>query len=398
MPNFSLKHWAIRQLGGVPAETFQESEQELKQVQQTLQNAKTRSAALERDVSDLNEALRLANVEHAKTQKALDLLSWTHPYRVEFLAERRSILGDLVRNTVKAWDQFGGGRWIGAPDRFNGGINPAGLYWALTHASLCGPEALSVLDNEDAMTSDFVAELREQLRRAKELLGSSFDVHAGEISKKRRPALKEVSVGADLLLLVSGQHLVPQGGVRLLWLQFKQTTHRSRPLELDLYRKPNAAGGTQFDALRRVHQPDLGSFGLYALASDRYRFFASVSVGELGHIDPTVSSDCAVDLAQAGIRLQELILLHSTALSPGQFVTSDAVVRFVDDRASENAIIPLTVLSVASGAERIPTMQLVQRIKKTWDDRLQHRIKSLPDAKREELGLDEDDRYPSLGR
>ncbi|GEM_PF-7096641 len=398
MPSFSLQRWAIRQLGGVPAESFHRNQHELEEAQQALQTARSESAALARKVSDLDAALESANAKQQKTDKALELAKWTHPYRVEFLAERVSFFGDLVRNTVNVWDQFGKGQGVGIPRNFEGGMNPAGLYWALTHASLCGSKALSALDNEDAMTSDFVDELEKQLGRATQLLGSSIEVHAGEISKKLRPALKEVSVGADLLLLVSGDGLVPRAGVRLLWLQFKQTTNRSKSLELDVYRKPNAAGGTQLDALRGVHRPDLGSFGIYALASDQYDFFASSSVEKLGHIDPKVRTDCTIDLAKAGIRLQELILLHSTTPTQGQFETGDEVVQFVDVLASGAAIIPLTVLSVTSGEEQIQARQLVRRIKETWDRRLKDHIKSLPEARREQLGLDDDDRYPSPGR
>lgn len=244
------------------------------------------------------------------------------------------------------------------------------------------------------MTSDFVTELKKQLAYATNLIESSVDVYAGEIHKKLKPALKEISVGADLLLLISGEGLVPQKGVRLLWLQLKQTINHTKPLELDVYRAPNASGGTQLGALRIAHQPALGSFGIYALASREYPFFASIPVNDLEDVIPTKHSTCQVDLAQDGVRLQELVLKLSSDPVHGQFRTGAAVMQFVDILASQAAIVPLTVLSVSSGEELVSAKDLARQIKEGWDRRLQAHINSLTRAQKQDLQIDDDG--PSL--
>lgn len=394
MANFSLIPWALRKIGAVPTSDLTAKEKELEQSRQDLSVALARSVNLEDQVNELSRELRVANAAKARSNQTIQLYQWTDPYHVEFLS-LRNIFKNLVRHTVTAWSQFGKGVELGVPRKFKGGVNPAGFYWALTHASISGHRAIQKLDREDVMTADFVGELRTQLGCAASLMGSTLDVYAGEIHKKLKPALKEISVGADLLLLVSGQGLVPKGGVRLFWLQFKQDTEGKKPLELDVYRPPNASGGTQLGALRVAHRPDFGSFGIYALASIQYSFFSSISVDELKRVVPKESSTCRIDLAQDGVRLQELVVKLSTDPSHGQFDTGAAVVQFVDTLARRAAIVPLAVLSVSSGEELVSAKDLVRQIKADWDRRLQAHIDSLTRTQRQELQIDDDG--PSLG-
>lgn len=387
--------WILNNIGAVAAADFYAKEQELKHSQQALSDALNRGANLGNKVRELTNDLNVANAANAHANKTIQQIEWTNPYHVEFLS-RRNEFKDLVLHTVMAWRQFGNGLELGVRSQFKGGINPAGLYWALTHASVIGSNAIKKLDKEDVMTSDFVTELSKQLACATNLIGSSLDVYAGEIHKKLKPALKEISVGADLLLLISGKGLVPRGGLRLLWLQFKQTNNLAKPLELNVYRTPNASRGTQLGALRKAHQPNLGSFGLYALASIKYPFFASIPVDDLEHVTPMKSPTCLVNLAQDGVRLQELVLKLSSDPAHGQFATGAAVMQFVDALASQAAIVPLTVLSVASGEEIVSTKDLVRQIKAGWDRRLQAHIDSLTRAQKQELQIDDDG--PSLSR
>lgn len=395
MSNFSPMRWILQNIGAVPAADLYAKEEELKQSQQALSAASIQAANLGNQVSKLTKDLHVANAAKARANQTIQQHEWTHPYHVEFLSLRNKFK-DLVRHTVLAWGQFGNGFKLGVQSQFKGGINPAGLYWALTHASVCGSNSIEKLDKEDVMTSDFVTELSKQLACATNLMGSSLDVYAGEIHKKLKPALKEISVGADLLLLISGKGLVPRGGVRLLWLQFKQTTNSTKPLELDVYRAPNASGGTQLGALRVAHQPALGSFGIYALASREYSFFASIPVNDLEHVIPTERPTCLADLAQNGVRFQELVLKLSSDPAHGQFGTGAAVMKFVDALASQAAIVPLTVLSVSSGEELVSAKDLARQIKAGWDRRLQAHIDSLTRAQKQELQIDDDG--PSLSR
>lgn len=380
--------WMLRKIGAVPAADLAAKKEELKQSQQDLRAALARTLSLRSKLLKLSQELNAANAAKATADQLFDICEWTDPYHVEFLSLRNRFK-DLVRNTVLAWSQFGTGLRLGVLGQFKGGINPAGLYWALTHASFSAEKSIRRLDKEDVMTSDFVVELEKQLDCAKKLMGSVLDVYAGEIHKKLKPALKEISVGADLLLLVSGDGLVPKGGLRLLWLQFKQATD-VKPMDLNVYRAPNAAGGTQLGALRVAHRPELGSFGIYALASMGYCFFASILVADLASVDPGKGSTCHVDLAEDGTRLPELVLQLSSDPTHGHFDTSAAVLEFVDDLASEAAIVPLAVLSVSSGEELVSAKHIARQVKEGWDRRLEAHIASLTRAQKQALQLDDD--------
>ncbi|MBB1600837.1 hypothetical protein A9977_12390 [Variovorax sp. UMC13] len=393
MSNFLPRRWILRKIGAVPAAELAAKKEELKQSQQDLAAALTRTRSLESQLHTLSQELDAAKAAKATADQLFEICEWIDPYHVEFLSLRNDFR-ELVRNTVLAWRQFATGLRLGVLGQFKGGINPAGLYWALTHASLSGKKSILQLDKEDVMTSDFVVELQRQLDCAKKLLGSVLDVYAGEIHKKLKPALKEISVGADLLLLVSGDGLVPKGGLRLLWLQFKQATDVKKPMDLNVYRTPNAAGGTQLGALRVAHRPKLGSFGLYALAAMDYDFFASIPVADLASVDPVRGSTCHVDLAEDGTRLQELVLLLSSDPTHGHFDNSAAVLKFVDDLASQNAIVPLAILSVSSGEELVSASDIARQIKAGWDRRLEAHIASLTRAQKQSLQLDDDG--PSL--
>lgn len=371
----------------VPAEDLSSKEQELAATKRHLSQAKGEAKKLLDQTMNLESRLRVAEDQSKKTRQEW---SWTSPYLAELLAGRH-VLGKLTFNTLTKWAKFGIGHQLGVPTMFKNGINPAGLYWALTHASATGQKGMNRLDGEDAITTNFVSELQRELAAAKSLLGASLEVSAGEIHKKLRPALKEISVGSDLLLLISGDALVPGGGVRLLWLQVKLSSE-GNPLVLDVFRKPNSADRTQLDVLRTVDIPSRGSFGMYALASREYRFFTSIPVSGLGSVLPTSRSSCIIDLSKSdtGVRLQELILALVSDPNYGQFEKADEVVHFIDKIATESAIIPLTVLSVSAGSELVPSKNIVQTVKETWDKRLEAHFKSLnPNLKSDRQMKDE---------
>lgn len=361
--------------------------------QHALTSASNQSASLGNQVQQLKATLSAANSATNQANAQIKLLDWTHPYRVEFLGLRNPFK-ELARNTIKVWTLFGNTVQLGVPSQFKGGINPAGFYWALTHASTTGSEAIKNRKNEDAMTADFVDALKNQLGTAANLMGSQLDVYANSIQANLKPALKEVSVGADLLLVVSGDGLVPNKGVRLLWVQFKQTMDTNSPLVLDAYRKPNAAQTTQLDALRKTHAPASGSFAIYALASIRYDFFASIAVDALNHVVPKTASTCQIDLAQKGVRFQELALAVTSQPGYGEFSTGDAVIKYVDALASQAAIVPLAVLSVSSGQELVSAKDLARQIKAGWDRRLREYIATLTRDQKQQLQIENDG--PSL--
>lgn len=285
---------------------------------------------------------------------------------------------NFVKNTWELWRLISNrdGK-LGAAECFKGGPNAAGVYWALAHASSTAEKAIGNLKNEDGMTSDFVQALEKEFANAQRLVGMRVSVAVGQIHQLLRPALKEVSVGADLLLMLSGEGLVPRGGVRLFWIQVKRAAEGS-PMVLDVYREKNAAGRTQLDALRAVHSTKAGSFGLYTLASGEYDFYASTTVAKLNHVVPTNPITCKVDLGDAGGgRFQELLLALAGEPTLGEFSSSGEVLQYVDDLAAEKAIIPLAVLSVAAGYDADASRDLVEQIKAGWEARLEEQRRKL---------------------
>jgi hypothetical protein len=268
-------------------------------------------------------------------------------------------------------------------DGYRGGANVAGLFWALTHASATAYEDVRRLRNENTTTLKFVERLEAQVATARALLGADLQVAVGEILSHRMPALQEASVGADLLLIVSGDGLVAGGGVRLFWIQFK-LAEAAESLQLDVYRKRNAKGQSQYEALKGVDRPREGSHSLYALGAADYPFYSSIPVGHLRGVNPDVRATCKVDLGQRGFRFQELMVCLASYKrdSPatgesgaGQarfnsFVTEADVLKFVDAAAAEQSIIPLSVLGMASGDELVNSNRLVERIAAAWERRL----------------------------
>lgn len=350
--------WLLKIAGGVPAEELAASSDKV--------------TALQAAVKKLKADLEIATNTALKACGQLDVAKWTNPYDVELAPAL--LPANFVRRTWETWRRIArqDGK-LGSAECFAGGANAAGLYWALAHASRSAEEAIANLKNEDGMTSDFVHALRKQLENAHRLLGMQASVAVGQIFQNLRPALKEVSVGADLLVMVSGSGLVPRGGVRLFWIQIKRAAEGS-PLELDVYREPNAAGRTQLEALRTVHSTADGSFGLYALASSKHDFYASAPVSSLNHVVPKNPLTCKVDLGNLGLRLQELLLALAWESSLGEFKSGKAVLDYVDKLAAEQAIIPLAVLNVASGYDMHASHDLVQQIKAGWEARLvEHR-------------------------
>lgn len=217
-------------------------------------------------------------------------------------------------------------------------------------------------------------------------------IAVGQILSHRVPALKEASVGADLLLLVSGDGLVAGGGVRLVWIQFKLADAK-KSLQLDIHTRRNATTGrAQFEALRGVHAGQRGSFSLYALGSPGYPFYASIPIDWLDGVNVDDPRTCKVDLGEKGVRFQELMVMlagdtgvgsYSTSAGgtgfsgAGSFGTAAEVLDFVDAAASERSILPLMVLGISSGREQVNSLQLVQQIEGLWNERLTEYLRTL---------------------
>lgn len=243
------------------------------------------------------------------------------------------------------------------------------FYWALAHSSCVAHRVARNLKDEDAISGEFLNALATQIHQQSTAgAEASLEIGLGAIYDNVQPALKEARVGADMLLIVSGNTLVPSGGARLFWLQAKRGT-RSNPYILDYYREPNVSGVTQCDALARVHQPKLGSFGVYALYSDQLPFVSSIFVSESLRENSHVKRLCSISLAKDGARLQELIVAAAGHSQFGQFESADALLEYLD-HASRASIVPLRVVSVHAGEELIDRKRLVQLVKAHYDERI----------------------------
>lgn len=267
------------------------------------------------------------------------------------------------------------------------GIEPFGkdedarvFYWALARATSAAHRAAIDLKSEDGISSAFLNALADEIRQQSKSGGeASLQIGLCAIFEHVKPAIKEAQVGADMLLVVSGDTLVPKGGARLFWIQAKRET-ASNPYILNYHRPPNADDITQCEALIRVHQVERGSFGVYALYSDQLPFVGSIFVSKKLAESSRDVDRCSISLANGGQRFQELIVAAAKqAASIGQFETTNAVIEYLD-HASRQSIVPLKVVSVHSGTGLLEPKRLVEQVEALYAERiLQQRQTQQPD-------------------
>lgn len=349
-----------------------------------------------------------SNSDDAAGEPSVALQNWTSSYLVDFSLES-TLPTAFVEKTTSARNKFasvGDTRKLRDVRSFAGGANAAGLFWALTHASREAHELVRKLRDENTTTLGFVDGLKAELKTAKQLFDADLRVAVGQVHSHVVPALKEASVGADLLLVISGDGLVAGGGVRLAWIQFKLTSAK-RSLAFNVHSEKNVSTGTtQFEALQGVHSIEKGSFSLYALGSLGLPFYAAIPVDWIEGANMDDPSTCKVDLGKQGVRFQELMVMLAgntgagafskigggTGFSQaGSFRKAADVVAFVDAAATERSIVPLMVLGVSSGTELVNTQQLVQQIAKVWDRRLAQHLKTLDRADPDSSGPEQQD-------
>lgn len=255
-------------------------------------------------------------------------------------------------------------------DSFGGNEDARVFYWALAHAASAAHRAAIDLKSEDGISNAFLNMLADEIRQQSQSGGeASLQIGLCAIFEQVKPAVKEAQVGADMLLVVSGDTLVPKGGARLFWIQAKRET-ASNPYVLNYYRPPNADGVTQCEALLRVHRIEHGSFGVYALYSDHLPFVSSIFVNKKLADGSRDVDRCSISLANGGQRFQELIVAATKqAASVGQFETTDAVIGYLD-HASRQSIVPLKVVSVHSGTGLLEPKRLVERVKALYEERI----------------------------
>ena len=138
-----------------------------------------------------------------------------------------------------------------------------GLYWAVAHSCAAAVNSTRNMTTEDGSSREFISVFDKQLKELAEKQ-SVIGLHVGalEIHQSTAPALKESDVGADILLVVAGNELLPSGGIRAFWIQAKSASG-GEPYMLDFWREKNADGMTQYEKLRKMNSPDHGAVALY---------------------------------------------------------------------------------------------------------------------------------------
>ena len=204
-----------------------------------------------------------------------------------------------------------------------------GLYWLLANAAAKAAAATRT-QNEDGGSTAFT----EYLHKTAKELQTDGVFSAGELMRveriyhNRSAAVLEKDVGADLLLVVSGESLIGRTGLRLFWLQAKRPDKTT--FELNYWRDTKNDGGLrQVKALASVHAPERGSFGLYLQYLQELESTYALHVSDVPLPYGTDEKSCTVSMTGKGARLQEMLAGLITNSSVGTFESSDDAVGFL---------------------------------------------------------------------
>lgn len=390
MTDSFLRRWILNRLDAVSRDDSTAALKRANAAAEAFQAAALRELHRREEVERRLEGL---SSQLSQLDSRLGLREWTSSHLVEFYADQTTPV-EYVNRTLASRRQFARDAPPGMRydiEAFIGGSSVGALFWAVTHASRCACAKINALSDENTSTLGFAHQLRNEIDIARDRLGVDLKVAVGSILGHRRPALKELSVGADLLLVVSGDGLVPGGGARLFWIQFK-LADTPLSLRLDVHAKTNARGETQFEALQRVHQPPRGSYSLYALGAIGFSFYSAMQLDGISGVDVGDASTCKIELGIHGQRFQELLTALATRARAGarptapgdggkttcgSFFTAREVVEFVDAAAGERSIVPLDVLAISSGNELVNSRELVHELSAAWTRRVNDHIRSL---------------------
>lgn len=219
------------------------------------------------------------------------------------------------------------------------------LYWCLAHASAAAVRSAQALRDEDGISGDFLQALEHQsagLGNVSTGESRRLQIAFNAIFQQIAPAMKEAQVGADILIIVAGRSLIPNGFARLFWIQAKRATGSAFTLD---YSQANTAGAYQVDALRKVHRPKMGSIGLYVQYARDIPYVPAVLVNEL----PTTKY--TADLNILGVRLPELLVAYTGNIQGvGAFADTDAILAYLDEVSEKKSLYVVTITD--QGLER----------------------------------------------
>lgn len=182
--------------------------------------------------------------------------------------------------------------------------------------------------------------LREQAKAASELSpGAGLQIAYNAIFEQSEPGLKESQVGADILLIIAGSSLVPNGLARIFWIQAKKAAPDTSPFTLR-YGQRNAHG-LQVEALSKINAPQKGCFGLYAQYSTKLPYVPSVELDSLSW----PNGKLADDLSAIGVRLPEHLVACCTSNSAnmGAFSNTNDIKRYLDNVSAKKPLFIVTV-------------------------------------------------------
>ena len=169
-------------------------------------------------------------------------------------------------------------------------------------------------------------------------------------------------MGADLLLIVAGDDLVPHGGLRAFWIQAKRNAAvQAEPHKMNYsHSNTNTVGQRQHSALQAEHDPAQGSFSPYWLYSPDLPYIPAASLSQFTLAGPTAApTNCTVDLGLYGRRLQELMGSLLVNQAHGAF-TPDALVAFLLI-AAKAGVLPLQLVTLA-GARHLDALAKLEYV------------------------------------
>lgn len=299
-------------------------------------------ASLMQELREAKSALSASEKERADLKRTKERQNWCSPHLVEFPAETST---EFRTNTQRCLRAF-----LSKDSLFSDLTNPAqfpipaqwALYWCLAHASHAATTAAIAAKNEDGISRVFLDTLDSQAKMASAFPeGGKLQIAYNAIFEQSEPAMKEAAVGADILLIVAGQALIPNGLARIFWLQAKKAHSANAPYSLRFDQQNKQ--GLQIDALSNVSAPARGSFGLYMQYSEELPYLPAVDVRFLSRDD----RKSAADLSSMGIRLPELLVAYTRDFTDvGAFRNTDDLRAYLDEVSEMK---PLFIVTATAG-------------------------------------------------
>lgn len=303
---------------------------------QTISKLEKQKADAQQDIADLKIDLK----------NELDRQKWCSRHLIELPVDTSL---NLRENTLKHLQVFLGkgaaNHELPNLDKFSCSAQWS-LYWCLAHASQAAWTAARAAKDEDGISRAFLAEIGVQAKKSMTLPNSgNLQIAFNSIFEQSEPGMKEAAVGADILLIVTGSSLVPNGMARIFWIQAKKAKAGESAFKLH-YDYKNAQG-LQIEKLSAVNVPARGSFGFYMQYSCQLPYITAVDERHLPWRDGVLSSD----LSQVGTRLPEFLVARTTSHANVGAFQSAAELRAYLDQVSEMK--PLYIVkATAEGYER----------------------------------------------